>query len=264
MFDSSHHQSIYIGCAGWSLRSEFVEHFPSEGSHLERYAGRFPAVEINSSFYRPHQPATYARWAASVPDSFRFAVKMPKLATHTRKLVDVDDVLDRFFAEATQLGEKLGPILIQLPPSLRFTRQIASNFFQTIRSRFDGNVVFEPRHTTWFSSDVDRMLVEFRIARIAADPAVVPEAARPGGWNRLVYYRLHGAPTMYYSAYSNEYLDSLSQTLVTASKAAEVWCIFDNTAEGAATANALDLLGRLETQSPEVSGGQPRVNTSSL
>src|SRR5688572_19432683 len=109
-----------IGCAGWSIPREHAAEFPVEGTHLQRYAQRFPAVEINSSFYRPHRPETYARWAASTPDGFRFAVKVPREITHTRRLREVDEPLERFLAEAGALGEKLGPLLVQLPPSLQF------------------------------------------------------------------------------------------------------------------------------------------------
>ncbi|MDQ3815662.1 MAG: DUF72 domain-containing protein, partial [Armatimonadota bacterium] len=77
---------IYIGCAGWSIPSPHAPEFPAAGSHLERYAARFPAVEINSSFYRPHRPQTYERWAAAVPTHFQFAVKVPKIITHERRL----------------------------------------------------------------------------------------------------------------------------------------------------------------------------------
>src|SRR6476661_9254278 len=92
----SANRTILIGCAGWAIPKKHASEFPTEGSHLARYAGRLPAVEINSSFYRPHQPATYVKWAASVPDDFQFAVKVPKAATHDRRLVDVEDILDRF------------------------------------------------------------------------------------------------------------------------------------------------------------------------
>ena len=124
--------TIRVGCAGWSLPKEYSDRFPAEGTHLTRYAARFPAVEINSSFYRPHRPATYSRWAASVPADFRFSVKVPKVATHERRLVDVDDVLDSFLAEATQLGDRLGPLLVQLPPSLTFSAEIADGFFAAL------------------------------------------------------------------------------------------------------------------------------------
>jgi uncharacterized protein YecE (DUF72 family) len=236
---------IRVGCAGWSLPKEFDDRFPTDGSHLERYAARLSAVEINSSFYKPHLPATYARWAASVPADFRYSVKVPKVATHERRLVDADDVLDRFLPEATQLGRKLGPLLVQLPPSLPFSAGVAERFFASLRGRFDGDVAFEPRHASWFEPVAERLVTQYRVARVAADPAVVPAAAEPGGWDRLVYYRLHGSPKVYYTAYPDAFLAALAKTLALAARSADVWCIFDNTALGAATVNALDLLGRV-------------------
>ena len=100
---------IRVGCAGWSIPKEHAGRFPEDGSHLARYAERFPAVEINSSFYRPHRPSTYARWAAETPEGFAFAVKVPKEITHTRRLVDADEPLDRFLDETAALGDKRGP-----------------------------------------------------------------------------------------------------------------------------------------------------------
>jgi uncharacterized protein YecE (DUF72 family) len=233
---------IHIGCAGWSLPKEHAPEFPRHGTHLQRYAERLPAVEINSSFYRPHRPTTYERWAASVPTYFRFAVKFPRVATHDHRLVRTDDVSARFFAESTMLGEKLGPVLVQLPPSLPFEAAIAVTFFGQLRERFKGKVVLEPRHRSWFTEAPEQLLIQHRIARVAADPAVVPAAATPGGWNGWVYYRLHGSPKMYYSAYSAGYLQAIAKKLMAASRRSEVWCIFDNTAEGAAIADALALL----------------------
>src|SRR6185312_17112458 len=98
---------------------------------------------INSSFYRPHRPATYARWAASVPAGFRFAVKVPKEITHTRRLVATAEPLRRFLAEASALGDKIGPLLVQLPPSLAYDSDVAAGFFDALRERFEGSVVCE-------------------------------------------------------------------------------------------------------------------------
>jgi Protein of unknown function DUF72 len=95
---------VYVGCAGWSVPKEHAAHFPAAGSHLQRYAARFPAVEVTSSFYRPHRPATYAKWAAAVPPGFRFSVKLPREVTHRRRLVGTADLLDRLLAEAGALG----------------------------------------------------------------------------------------------------------------------------------------------------------------
>src|ERR1700761_9369383 len=100
---------LFIGTAGWAIRREHAEAFESGPSHLARYATLFNSVEINSSFYRPHRPATYEKWAASVPDHFRFAVKMPRTITHESRLSGAEDLLNKFLREASALGKKLGP-----------------------------------------------------------------------------------------------------------------------------------------------------------
>ena len=196
--------TVRIGCAGWSLPKEQADRFPAEGSHLERYAARFPAVEINSSFYKPHRPTTYARWAESVPADFRFSVKVPKLATHERRLADVEDVLDSFLAEATRFGDKLGPLLVQLPPSLAFSADVAERLLCCAEGaiRRHGGPRAEAPELVRARGRAARG--EHRIARVAADPAVVPAAGEPGGWDGLVYYRLHGSPKVYYSAYPED------------------------------------------------------------
>jgi uncharacterized protein YecE (DUF72 family) len=231
---------IYIGTAAWAIPKAHQDAFPNEGSHLVRYANRFDGVEINSSFYRPHRLSTYQRWADDVPDHFRFAVKMPKTITHEGRLRNVAEPLQRFLGEIAGLGGKLGPILIQLPPSLKFDPDAAEAFFRTLRDSFGGDIVCEPRHATWFASDVDAFMTERQVARVAADPQPHPDARKPGGWSGLAYYRLHGSPKMYYSSYSDEDITQITGELKKReAEGTRTWCIFDNTAEFAATANAL-------------------------
>jgi uncharacterized protein YecE (DUF72 family) len=238
--------AVRVGCAGWSLPRAEHACFPAAGSHLERYAARFGAVEINSSFHRPHRPATYARWSAAVPPSFRFSVKVPKTITHELRLVDTDDLLETFLIEVSGLGEKLGGLLVQLPPSLVCEPAVAAGFFTSLRARSPVLLACEPRHPSWFTPEVDDLLAELGVARVAADPARVPEAAAPGGWRGASYYRLHGSPRIYYSEYPEEYVDALASRLrADAAAGREVWCVFDNTTLGAATRNALDLRSRL-------------------
>ena len=230
----------YVGTAGWSLPRAEQPHFPAEGTHLERYAARLNAVEINSSFYRPHRPSTYARWAESAPAAFRFAVKVPKAITHGLRLADAEAPLDAFLAEATALGERLGCLLVQLPPSLRFDAPVAAAFLAALRERHAGAVAIEPRHATWFGAEAEALLAAHQVARVAADPARAGVDAEPGGWEGLLYFRLHGSPRIYYSAYDGDYLRALAARLAAAAAGGvPAWCIFDNTAAGAATANAL-------------------------
>lgn len=235
--------TIFIGCAGWSLRKEFAAEFPGAGSHLERYAGRFNGVEINSSFYRPHRQSTYQRWAASTPPGFGFAVKLPKSITHTQRLVDVQPLVEQFASEISGLGEKLSVVLVQLPPSLNFREAIAESFFRKLQAAIPCPVACEPRHRSWFEPTAEQLLLESGVSRVAADPSVVPAAAEPGGERRRCYVRWHGSPQMYYSSYDDPTLHALAARLRELAKRADpVWCIFDNTAEGAATSNALQLL----------------------
>jgi uncharacterized protein YecE (DUF72 family) len=234
---------IRIGCAGWALRKEAAEMAPPPGTHLQRYARLFNAVEINSSFYRPHRRATYERWAASVPSGFRFSVKVPKAITHTARLRDCSEALQKFLDEVAGLGSRLGPLLVQLPPKLAFDAAAAPAFFQELRQRFSGEVVCEPRNATWFERQATATLRRFDIARAGADPAPVPAAARPCAFPGGTFYlRLHGAPRVYYSAYEPARIESFAAQLKRAARSGEsAWCIFDNTAAGAATTDALHL-----------------------
>lgn len=229
---------LRIGTAGWSIPKPHAAAFPIAGSHLERYAQRLNAVEINTSFYRPHRHTTYQRWAASVPHDFAFAVKVPRLITHQLRLSATETALDTFLAQASGLGPKLAVLLVQLPPSLAFDPASAA-FFSALRARHRGDVAFEPRHASWFSNSADALLHQYRITRVAADPAIVPAAAAPGGAAHLRYLRLHGTPRVYYSDYTEEQIARYAAEL--AMSATPAWCIFDNTALGAATANALSL-----------------------
>jgi uncharacterized protein YecE (DUF72 family) len=228
-----------VGCAGWSLPREHWQAFPYQGTHLQRYAARFSCVEINSSFYRPHRPQTYRRWAESVPDDFRFSLKVPKTITHQQRLHKCDDLLDQFLGECLNLGEKLGCLLVQLPPSLEYDQQCAADFFHALRKRYQGGLVLEPRHESW--RDAQQLLLELRIARVAADPAPISDGMVPGGWPELQYWRLHGSPRIYHSDYEIERLEILAAQLVAPGGGQQIWCIFDNTASGHAVPNALQL-----------------------
>jgi uncharacterized protein YecE (DUF72 family) len=234
--------TIFVGTAGWSIRREHADMFAEGRSHLARYASRFNAVEINSSFYKPHRAATYARWAASVPVGFRFSVKLPRAITHIARLKGRDSELDLFLEQACSLGEKLGPLLMQLPPSLAYDAPVVARFLDGLRARFGGDVVCEPRHGSWFKPDAEELLASFRVGRVAADPAPAPGADEPGGWGGVRYFRWHGSPVMYRSDYRAEALKSLAARV---NDATPSWCIFDNTANGAATPNALALTALL-------------------
>lgn len=235
-----------IGTAGWSIARRNADAFPADGTALERYSRVFSGVEVNSSFHRTHRPSTWAKWAESVPEQFRFAVKIPKTITHQAKLVDVDALIATFAEEVQQLGGKLAVLLVQLPPKLAFDAEVAKRFFETLRSAIDVEIACEPRNCNWFEEGADAMLRKLRVARVAADPALGAVAGSPGGWRGLPYWRLHGSPKMYRSSYGDGAIDMYAaQIQAEISEGLEPWCVFDNTAASEATSNALSLMAKL-------------------
>lgn len=240
----SHTSMIQIGTAGWAIPAPVATQFPTEGSALARYAGVFNAVEVNSTFRKSHRAKTYERWASSVPAAFQFSAKVPKSVTHVARLAGCDATLDAFLDEVTALGSRLRTLLLQLPPSFAFAPDLVETACENVCRAGRFTIACEPRHVSWFTPEVDDWLAERRIARVASDPARHPGADEPGGWRGLSYYRLHGSPRMYYSSYPDDALAALAERLVH-DDAAATWCIFDNTASGAAASNALTVARRL-------------------
>jgi uncharacterized protein YecE (DUF72 family) len=180
-----------------------------------------------------------------VPENFQFSVKAPKAITHEGVLQPDRAQLKGFLQQVNVLGKKLGPILFQLPPGLGFDAGRTTAFLTLLREMYNEDIAFEPRHESWFQHGAGDLLTGFRVARVAADPGVIPDAKDPGGWNGLAYFRLHGSPRKYYSAYDSDFLGSLARRMLHFTGVSQVWCIFDNTASGAALGNALELHGLL-------------------
>lgn len=239
---------IRTGTAGWAIPGASASRFDPSGTHLQRYAKRLRCAEINSSFYRPHTAATYAKWRDSTPPDFKFAVKLPRAITHDLKLQDARGPLIAFLSQSEGLAEKRGPVLVQLPPSLSFDATVVTSFLELVREVFDGTIVCEPRHPTWFTPAVAALLDRYRISRVAADPPPVAEGMVPGGWPRIAYFRLHGSPRKYWSRYDAGYIAALSETARRTPGADEAWYVFDNTASGAAIENACELQERFAVQ----------------
>ncbi len=231
---------IHFGCASWRLPGAVRSRFPDGANLLARYAQRLPAVEVNSSFYQHHRRSQYAKWASEVPGGFRFAVKLPRWLSHEQRL-RTHEGLDAFLEEIGGLGDRLGPILVQLPPSLDFEPRAAEAFLDALRGRFDGGVAWEPRHSGWFAAQPEALLERYCVARVAADPAPVAGADAPGGWSGLVYHRLHGRPKRFYSAYGAAFVAGLGPQIRSAAARAETWCIFNNTASESGFEDALIL-----------------------
>ena len=268
-------ERVTIGIAGWALPGADADVFPPAafGSNLARYAEVFDAVEINSSFYRPHRPETYARWAESVPAGFRFAVKLPRTITHEKRLQDIEADLDRFLAEAGALGGKLGWMLVQTPPSLRFDPAAAGSLFAGLHARLHNvpragpashggdappaarrapgvMLACEARHGSWFGEEATALLREQGVVRVVADPP----AGEPGPFvatrGDAAYVRLHGSPLIYRSIYEPERLAQVAAWLRGQGQASAL-VIFDNTMSGTQVRQAMQLRRLLTSSSSD-------------
>jgi uncharacterized protein YecE (DUF72 family) len=232
------HALVHIGTAGWHLPKVLVN--ATDGSALQRYAEHFNAVEVNSTHYTCHKEATFHRWAASVPADFRFAVKMHRDITHIQRLTKVGPIQE-FLQEVSALGDRLGALLVQLPPKLAWS-EAHGDVLEAVREVYTGPIVLEPRNPSWSNAAVIRRLLSVGMSVVAADPPLITSQLGPLGDPATSYFRLHGAPRMYWSAYDK---DSL-RTVVTAVRRSlgtkgRVWVMFDNTASGQAALNALHL-----------------------
>ena len=184
------------------------------------------------------------RWAASVGDDFRFSVKLPKSISHASGGEYTTSDIERFADESAGLGAKLGAVLVQFPPKHVFHADAADGLFTTLRANLPCSLATEPRHASWFAPAVDALLAKLHVARVEADPPRVLVGADAGGWPGMRYRRLHGSPRIYYSRYEPGMIDALHDAIKNDAIGMESWCIFDNTASGAATANALELISR--------------------
>lgn len=240
---------VRIGTAGWRIPKELRDRFPDWGdrTQLWGYARVLDAVEINKTFYKLPMASTIEKWRDRVPSGFRFALKAPRAVTHDRRLEETDEPLAEFLDRASRLADRLGVLLFQLPPSLEFDREVAGRFLRELRERHRGAVVLEARHESWFRPGPEELLAEHGVGRVAADPPRADGDGIPGAHPEEAYFRLHGTPDTYRSPYRGGDLDPWERRVrEAAGSASEVWCVFDNTAEGEGTADALALRERLE------------------
>jgi len=180
---------ILTGTSGFSYtawRGSFYPEKLPEAQMLGFYAERLAAVEINNTFYRMPTPEQLGRWAAETPAGFRFALKSPRQITHIKKLADVADSVERLSAAASTLGERLGPILFQLPPFLKKDLPRLEAFLATLPPSVKAAVEF--RHESWFTDDVYAALKARNAALCVADSEELStpfEATASWGYLRL-------------------------------------------------------------------------------
>ena len=237
--------TAFIGTSGWTYDHWagrfYPEDLPTE-QWLEYYADRFPAVEINNTFYQLPADKTLDTWRDTVPRGFRFAVKASRYITHMKKLKDPRESIARFFAKAERLGDRLGPILFQLPPNWHANPERLEAFIEALP---DGHrYVFEFRDPDWWNETVADILAAHDCAFCPFDLA--GQQSPVTVTTDFVYIRLHGPDGAYAGRYTDQALDQWSERMrdwQTAGKS--TWCFFDNDAEAQAAKDARRLLDRL-------------------
>jgi len=236
---------IRVGTSGWAYAHWKGAFYPARiGSDamLAAYAERFDCVEINSTFHRLPAPETLERWAATVPPHFRFAVKASRYITHIKKLKDPAQTLPPFLDRVRRLGDRLGPILLQLPPRFHYKGERLRATLETLPADLD--CAFEFRDESWFNDDALDLLHRHDAALCFYDLAGhgAPESVT----GRFAYVRLHGSRQAYAGRYPDAALDRWATSLSTwASEERPCWCFFDNDAEAHAPADAGRLQERL-------------------
>lgn len=240
--------SVYVGTSGWMYdgwRGGWYGKTPKR-LWLAFDAERFTGLEIDGTFYGSKPREIYERWAAAVPEGFKFAVRGHKYVSHNKKLKDVAESVGRCRESAMGLGNRLGPVLWQTPPMMRVNVERLRSFAEDLKAWPEARHVLEFRHESWFTEEVAAILGENRIANCLSDAGNFP--MWPAVTTDLVYVRLHGNPLTYVSRYEDDALDGWAER-VRGWGDREVHVYFDNDAHGHAPHDAMRLLERLRDPS---------------
>lgn len=234
-----------MGTSGWSYRWQEVLYPPElkSADRLSYYATRFNATEINSSFYHFTMVKTIEKWLATTPSYFKFAPKLHQEITHKRKFKDVEEPLEKFMSRWTLMGERLGPVLVQIAGSFRYDRLTAEEFYRTLRDSYpDIAFALEARHVSWFTDESLDLMREYDITAVMASAGKRFPGTEASTTN-IIYLRLHGDEKMYTSSYSDEKLERYAFMIkdwLEAEK--QVWVFFNNTVLGNAVTDAQRLM----------------------
>jgi uncharacterized protein YecE (DUF72 family) len=230
-----------VGTSGWSYDHWSGPFYPPDlpaSERLAHYAGRLDTVEINNSFYHLPEEAVLREWRETVPQDFLFAAKGSRYVTHMRKLKDPDRGLPNFLERMAALGERLGPLLFQLPPRWRYNGERLEAFLDALGGGH--RCAFEFRDPSWHNDEAMDALARhgaafciYHLAGFLSPRTVTTD---------FVYVRLHGPGEAYQGSYDEETLAGWAQAFAGwAQEGRDVYCYLDNDQEGYAAANALKL-----------------------
>jgi len=236
-----------LGCSGWSYSDWIGKFYPEEctpKTMLEEYCKHFDTVELNMSFYRLPFEQMVKSWKERTPRGFLFSPKLSRQITHLKKLKDSEELLSAFLDRMGLLGEKLGPILIQLPPGLKPDLTVLENFLRILPTKKKFAIEF--RNREWFSSKTRAMLEKYRVATCLIDSPgmkIDDEVTAP-----FAYVRWHGSSAWYAHDYSKSEIDKWAKTLAELD-VKEVFGYWNNDVNAYAPKNCLSMirkLGRIE------------------
>jgi uncharacterized protein YecE (DUF72 family) len=234
--------NIFIGTSGWSYKDWKSAFYPDKmapSDYLSYYAQHFKTIEINTSFYHLPRTTTIAKWMAAVPADFFFCPKMSRYITHEKKLSAPAETLPRFFEVFEPMQKQLGPILIQLPPSLGFNEEIAIPFFETLQDRYGAyQFALEIRHPSWLDHRPIQMLEQHHISLVHAESGkrwIQTEIIT----DKNIYLRFHGPDGSYTTCYDQDVMESYAKIILDRILEGHiVWVFFNNTDHGYALQNA--------------------------
>ena len=233
---------LYIGTSGWSYKHWHGIFYPKDikpDKYLEYYTKRLSCVELNSCFYHLPVKKTVTGWMNRTPDLFRFCPKLSRYITHQMQLYDIDEALRKFFTVFEGMKEKLGPVLVQLPPGLSFDEPRIVYFLELLKKQYNQyRFAFEIRNKTWITDSFFDLLSHYEAAFVIADSGKrypYHEAVTTD----FVYLRLHGREQLYASDYNEDVLKHYAEMIsVWLNDNKEVWVFFNNDYNGYAVKNA--------------------------
>jgi len=247
---------LHIGTSGWSYPHWSGLFYPEglkPARYLEHYVTAFGCVELNASFYRIPAGKTVEGWAHRTPAGFRFCAKVSRFITHRKKLMDVAEPIGRFLEVLAPLRERLGPFLVQLPPSLQFDPKVAGDFLQLLAPHQDAYAfALEARHASWYTPEALSLLQQAGIINVFADSGGrFPQS--DALTSRTVYLRFHGPGATYGSRYAVDALTVYSRKIIRwLAEGREVWAFFNNDMDGYAVHNARELQALCEKVKDEL------------
>jgi len=239
---------FHVGCSGFYYTHWKPDFYPKDlpkSKWFEYYCEHFNTLELNVTFYRFPKISTFENWYRKTPADFVFTVKAPRLITHFKQFIDTAELMQEYYETMMEgLKEKLGAVLFQLPPRSIYTKDRLDRILETVDSRF--NNVMEFRHPSWWNEEVYRILAKHKISFCGMSHPDLPDEIIQN--SPIVYYRLHGIPELYKSAYTTRKLNSIINEIAANKKTRKAYIYFNNDIGLSAVKNATEMISYLKTE----------------